>query len=273
MKKENYEQLSSELKEQFREELKINSEKEFYQEFVRTTNLENEIINKYGFDGIKLLFESRNSANFHHLGELPKDCPWTNLNEETIEGFITQNFKPISQKIPAVIFSLKERCKFIFAEKKENTWRLHYLLDMKLDGYRDYFKIYTGEAPLLNAEPNKNLKTYNWSIPNDLNSFYKIHNGFQELNEVIFVKANENIKVMAESMDRFYQNKDSFYQNKGYLFNELLDFYRDDSADTHCFYKNRGNLTVFWDHERWEISRKIGFFEFINERVSVIDEE
>ena len=55
-KKKNYENLTSELKEEFRNELKRDSEKEFNPEFIRTTNLENEIISKYGFDGIKLVF-------------------------------------------------------------------------------------------------------------------------------------------------------------------------------------------------------------------------
>lgn len=270
-KKEYYKNLTSELKEQFRAKLKRDSEKEFNPEFVRTTNLENEIINKYGFDGIKLVFESRNSSNFHNLGELPNDCPWTNLNDKTIEGFITQNFKPISKKIPTLISTLKERCKFIFAEKKENTWYLHYLLDMKLYDDRDYFKIYTGGTPLLNAEPNKNLKTFNWSVPNDLKTFYKVHNGFGEIYDAYFVMANEDIKVMAEMMNPIC--KEQNVQPEGYSFNDLLEFYPDGAGNAQCFYKNNGNSTVDWDHEVWEISGEIGFFEFINERMAEIDEE
>ena len=177
-KKDNYENLTSELKERFRKELKRDSEKEFNPEFIRTTNLENAIIDKYGFDGIKLIFESRNSSNFHKLGELPNDCPWKNLNDKTITEFITENFKPISKKIPNLLSSLKERCKFIFAEKKENTWLLHYFLDIKLYDKRDYYRVYTGGSPLMNAKPNQNLKYFSWNIPNDLKLFYSIHNGF-----------------------------------------------------------------------------------------------
>lgn len=267
----NYENLTSELKEEFRSELKRDSEKEFNQEFVRTTNLENEIINKYGFDGIKLVFESRNSSNFHKQGELPKNCPWSNLNDKTITEFITENFKPISKKIPNLISSLKERCKFIFAEKKENTWYLHYLLDMKLYDDREYFKIYTGGAPLLNAEPNKNLKTFNWNVPNDLKKFYQVHNGFGEIYDAYFVMANDDIKVMAEMMNPIC--KEQNIQPEGYSFNDLLEFYPDGAGNAQCFYKNNGNSTVDWDHEVWEISGEMGFFEFINERMSEIDEE
>ncbi|PID47056.1 MAG: hypothetical protein CR967_05755 [Proteobacteria bacterium] len=113
------EELTPELKEKYRKELKRDDKKEFDTEFIRTTNLENEIINKYGFNGIKLIFESKNSANFYQLGEFPNDCPWSSLNDKTITEFISDNFQPISNKIPNLISSLKERCKFIFAEKKK----------------------------------------------------------------------------------------------------------------------------------------------------------
>ena len=270
-KKVNYQNLTSELENQFRNNLKRDSEKEFNPEFIRTTNLENEIITKYGFDGIKLVFESRNSINFHKLGELPNDCPWSSLNDKTISEFITENFKPISNKIPNLISSLKERCKFIFAEKKENTWYLHYLLDIKLYDERDYFKIYTGGTPLLNAEPNKNLKSFNWNVPNDLKTFYKIHNGFGEIYDAYFVMANEDIKVMAEMMNPIC--KEQNMQPEGYSFNDLLEFFPDGAGNAQCFYKNSGNSTVDWDHEVWGISGEVGFFEFINERMSEIDEE
>ncbi|WP_143521384.1 SMI1/KNR4 family protein [Psychroflexus halocasei] len=270
-KKKNYKNLTSELKKEFRIDLKRDSEKEFNPEFIRTTNLENEIINKFGFDGIKLVFESRNSSNFHKLGEFPKDCPWKNLNGKTITEFIAENFKPISKKIPNLISTLKERCKFIFVEKKENTWHLHYLLDMKLYDDRDYFKIHTGGSPLLNAEPNENLKAFNWNVPNDLKTFYKIHNGFGEIYDANFVMANEDIKVMAEMMNPIC--KEQNVKPEDYSFDDLLEFFPDGAGNTQCFYKKSGNSTVDWDHEVWEISGEIGFFEFINERMSEIDEE
>ncbi len=267
----NAENLTAELKERYRNELKIDAEKDFDAEFIRTTNLENKIINKYGFDGIKLLFESRNSANFYKLGEFPNDSPWSRLNDKTISEFITENFQPIAKKIPNLISSLKERCKFIFVEKKEDTWHLHYLLKMKLYDGREYFKIYTGGSPLLHAEPNENLKAFHWNVPNDLKTFYKIHNGFGEIYDANFVMANEDIKVMAEMMDPI--SKEQNVKPDGYSFDNLLEFFPDGAGNAQCFYKNNGNSTVDWDHEIWEISEEIGFFEFINERMAAIDEE
>ncbi|PIE87531.1 MAG: hypothetical protein CSA01_00370 [Bacteroidetes bacterium] len=269
--KEKHEKLTSELQEKFRKELKRDAEKEFTPEFIRTTNLENKIIHKYGFDGIKLVFESRNSSNYYNLGTLPKDCPWAHLNDKTIEAFINQNFKPIAKKIPDLISALKQRCKFIFAEKKENTWYLHYLLEMKLYDDRDYFKIYTGGIPLLNAEPNNNLRAFDWNVPSDLKTFYQIHNGFGEIYDANYVMANEDIKVMADMMNPIC--KEQNVQPEGYSFNDLLEFFPDGGGNAQCFYKNHTNATVDWDHETWEISEESGFFEFINERMAEIDEE
>ncbi len=268
----NYENLTSELKEKYREELKRDDEA-FDTEFIRITNLENKIINKYGFNGIKLIFESKNGANFYQLGELPNDCPWVILNHKTIAEFISDNFQSISNKIPNLITSLKERCKFIFAEKRENTWHLHYLLYQKLYDDRDYFTIYTGGSPLLNAEPNENLKRFNWTVPNDLKTFYKIHNGFGEILTISdnLLLGNKDIKVMAEVMNPICKKQNITPDD--YSFDDLLEFFSDGCGNAQCFYKNNGNSTVDWYHEDWEISEEIDFFEFIDKRMSAIDEK
>lgn len=267
-----YKNMTSELETKFRDELKNNSEKDSSLEFIQTTNLENDIINEYGFSGIKLiLLETKNVTNLYNLGKFPKDCPWSNLNDKTISEFITKNFSPISKKIPDIIDSLKERCKFIFVEKKEYNWYLHYLLSMKLYDGRDYFRIYTGGSPLLNPKPNDNLAQFDWCIPNDLKELYSIHNGFGEFYDANFIMANEDIKVMAEMMDPICEEQD--IKPEGYSFDDLLEFLPDGSGNAQCFYKKDGEMTVDWDHDIWKISEEIGFFEFINERLAEIDEE
>ncbi|MEN7550013.1 hypothetical protein AAG747_18965 [Rapidithrix thailandica] len=210
--------------------------------------MENEIINNYGFNGVKLVFESRNSTNYYQLGEFPKGCPWVSLNDNPISKFI-------AGKIPNLISALKGRCEFIYTEKKESTWYLHDLLDMKLYDDRDYFKVYTGGVPLLNPEPNKNLKTFNWDIPTDLKTFYTIHNGFGEIYDANFVRANEDIKLMAEMM------------------NPILIPPSVKNYTCKPFHKGNSNTTVDRDHEVWEISGEIASFEFTYERMSEIDEE
>ncbi|MGS2760919.1 hypothetical protein [Sinomicrobium sp. M5D2P9] len=269
----NNEKLTAELKATFREELKSDSEKEFNSEFIRTTNLENKIINKYGFEGVKLVFESRNSSNFYQLGAFPKDCPWFNRNNKTIAEFITENFQPISKKNPNLMSALKNRCKFIYAEKRENDWYLHYLLEMKLYDGRDYFTVFTGGAPLLNPVPNRNLKTYYWGVPKDLKALYAIHNGFGASHYGnYYVMENQHLKVMAELMDPICEGE-NIAPPQGYTFSDLLEFCPDGAGNAQCFYKNNSNVTVDWDHETWEILGEIGFFEFIDEILSEIDEQ
>lgn len=266
-----FEILTPELQIQFREELKRDTSKEFNPEFVRITDLECKIINTYGFEGVKLVRESINSSGFYPLGEFPEDCPWVGLNDKNKAEFIDENFKSISTEIPNLLSSIKERCKFIYAEKKNDTWYLHYLLDIKLYDQRDYFRIYTGAAPLSNAEPNENLKTYNWQIPSDLKKFYAVHNGFGEINDSNYVMGNDDIKVMAAMMDPIC--KEQNVQPEAYVFSDLLEFFPDGAGNAQCFYKNGSNATVDWDHEVWEISGEVGFYDFINERMAQIDEE
>lgn len=267
----NFEVLTPELEVQLRNELQRDTTKEFNPEFVRTTDLEYSIITTYGFEGVKLVMERQNSKGFYLLGDFPTACPWSGLNATTNTEFIDQNFKSISKDIPTLLASLKNRCKFIYAEKRENAWYLHYLLEMKLYDDRDYFKIYTGGAPLLSAVPNENLKTYHWQVPYGLKKFYTVHNGFGELNDANFVMGNDDIKVMAAMMDPICKEQNIYPE--GYSFSDLLEFFPDGAGNAQCFYKNGSNSTVDWDHEVWEISGEVGFFEFINERMAEIDEE
>lgn len=272
--------LTSELQEKYRNELKRDTKKDFKIEFRRITNLENKILNQYGFDGVKLLFESKNSTNYYQLGEFPKECPWTEFNKKSIKEFIESNFKPISEKVPSLITTLKNRCSFIYAEKKENTWHLHYLLKKKLNDGRDYFLVYTGGKPLLNPKPNKSLKYYKWDIPKDLKLFYKIHNGFARLEYGIAegVLDNESIYILAKYMNKV--SEEDNIKPEGYVFEDLLEFFPDGGGNAQCFYKNNSNVTVFWDHETWEISgetsqipEEIEFYKFIDKKLSQIDEE
>ena len=270
-KKANYDILTAEREVQLRNELKRDTTKQFNPEFVRTTNLEYSIIETYGFDGVKLVLESQNSKGFYLLGDFPKDCPWSGWNDKNNTEFIDQNFKSVSKDLPNLLASLKDRCKFIYANKRENKWQTHYLLEMKLYDDRDYFKIYTGGAPLLNATPNKNLKAYDWQVPDDLKRFYSVHNGFGEINDANFVMGNDDIKVMATMMDPICKEQNACPEE--YSFSDLLEFFPDGAGNSQCFYKNGSNMTVDWDHEVWEISDEVGFFEFINERMVEIDEE
>ena len=247
-------------------QLKRDPEKKFNPEFVRTTDLERRLIDQYGFEGIRLIFEDRDSANYFPLGDFPEGCPWVDLNKKDVEGAIDTVFAPIKDKIPNLIRSMKERCRFIYAAQAEGTWVLHYLLDMKLYDGRDYYLVYTGGAPTPDPAVNSSLGAYEWDITKDLRSLYAIHDGFGP------VLGSDDISIMAEMMDPITKEQGSYPD--GYHFRDLLEFHPDGSGNAQCFQRAGSDLTtVDWDHETWELSGEMGFFEYIDYRLSELDEK
>lgn len=265
--------LDDATKAVLRDQLKRDPDKPFDSEWIRTTTLERGVVDKYGFNGIKLIFEYRNSENYYDKGSFPTDCPWYSLNGLSIKECIEHNFKPVVNKLPFLTRALKERCKFIYAEKEGQNWYLHYFLHMKLYDGRDYYRIYTGGAPKKDVRPNASLLSFQWEVPDDLKEFYTIHDGFGEIYEANFVHSAENIRVMGEMMNPI--TKEQGVTPEGYSFDDLLEFFPDGAGNAQCFIRTSegNNLTVDWDHEVWEISEETGFYDFIDSKMSEIDEE
>lgn len=261
-----YSQLSEENLNKYRLELNKDSE------FVRTSNLENSLINKYGFEGLKLIFESRNSENYHLLGSFPKGSPWFSLNNKNMTEAIDIIFEPIKTKIPKLVTAMKERVILMYVEQKGTDWTLHYLLNIKLYDDRDYYRIYSGGMPNPDAAANKNLLKFDWSVPKDLKDFYKIHDGFGEYDST-FILSSEQITVMAEMMNPILEEQKT--KPEGYSFDDLLEFFPDGAGNAQCFIRvgKENNSTVDWDHEVWEVSEKVNFYEFVDERMGELDEE
>ncbi len=256
-----------------RAELKRDAGKPFGTEWIRTTDLERKIVDQYGFEGIQLIYESFNSARYYNHGQIPADCPWHSLNGLSIEEAIATNFAPIQKKLPTLVAAMQDRCEFIYAEKTDSLWRLHYCLKRKLHDGRDYFIVYTGGPSLQGALPNANLQAFNWTIPQDLKEFYAIHDGFGEFLDANFILASDQLRVLGEMMNPIAKEEGTYPE--GYKFDDLLPFFPDGSGNSQCFLRTAkgNNTTVDWDHEIWEISEEVGFFEFIDERMSELDEE
>jgi hypothetical protein len=270
------EEISEEQKEFYKLQLTRIPIIDFNSEFVRTTDLERKIVNKHGFSGIKFLFELRNGANYFELSNFPADCPWTKLNNLSLMGFVEANFQTIKDKIPNLIEAIKDRCRFIYADRIESAWRLHYFLDVTLYDGREYFIVYTGGEPNQNPQPNDCLIKYGWMIPRDLTEFYSVHDGFGTVESANFVLSNQEICVMAQMMNEICE-KNSFDYPEEYKFEDLLEFFPDGAGNVQCFYQKDSDslnaLTVDWDHELWEISEATSFYEFIDARMSLLDEE
>lgn len=253
------------LKNRYRELLKRDPEKEFGPEFVRTTDLERSLIDEHGFDAITLIFEEL-SPNYFQLGELPAQCPWAHLNSNSVDTAIETVFAPIADELPNLIKALKERCKYLYAEKTNRAWKLHYLLDIVLYDDRRYYHIYSGGDPNRCPDPNVSLKKYRWNVPNDLRQLYAIHDGFGP------ILGSKEIGVMANMMDPICKEQNTFPER--YRFSDLLEFHPDGMGNAQCFYRKGDSLaTVDWDHEVWQISGEKSFFEYVDDRLSQLDEE
>lgn len=253
--------------------LRSDSTKGFDEEWTRVTNLERKIIDDYGFEGIKFLKKDNNSEHYFQLGAFPKSCPWFKYNELSLEDFIDANFKIIKEAINDLIEAIKERCILIYAEQRAHEWVLHYLLDAQLYDERAYFRIYTGGPPNDRAKVNEHLQMFDWTIPLDLEIFYAIHDGFGEGNDCNYIASSKELRVLGELMNPI--SKEQNIKPEGYAFNDLLEFCPDGGGNAQCFYRNGKEdvTTVDWDHETWEISEEERFFEFINKRMTEIDEE
>lgn len=264
--------ISADLKEKYLQDLVRDPKKDFAEEFIRTTDLEAVLIRQYGFDGLKLI-SSTNKNELFHLGNFPSACPWSHLNGETLQTAIDKVFDPLENKLPELISNMKERVRFIYAENNGTQWKLHYLLDMKLYDERDYFLIYSGGQAAADPPVTDRLAKFNWSIPKDLKELYAVHNGFGAEGDSKCILSSTEISVMGEMMNPIVAEKG--FTTDGYVFDDLLEFFPDGAGNAQCFLRKGKsfNTTVDWDHETWELSEESGFFEFVDERMSELDEE
>ncbi|MFK8102626.1 MAG: SMI1/KNR4 family protein [Saprospiraceae bacterium] len=269
-----YKTLQEPEKSIFRKALVLDSEKGFDEEFNRTTNLEKRLIDEFGFAGIQLIFENRNSANYFALGDFPITCPWAKFNDQPIQAFLESNFSLVQQRLPMLLAAMQERCKFIFAEQKNSeVWQLHYLMEGKLYDQRDYYRIYTGGMPIAEAKANASLLKFGWTLPADLKEFYMIHNGFGEINDAGCILNQEQLVIKGEMMNPICRELNT--RPEDYRYDNLLEFFPDGAGNAQCFLrKETGNTTtVDWDHETWEISGEESFYSFVDERLAQMDEE
>lgn len=253
-------------------ELKHEDIDKYLKELKSDTDLERSLINTYGFAGLKLVFADRNSENYYQLGDFPQGNPWHALNDLKLSEAIDTIFKPVVKKIPNLISAMKERVRFIYSEKIDNEWRLHYLMDIKLYDGADYYHIYSGGPPNTRATENEMLLAYNWSLPEELVEFYSIHDGFGGV-DAQYILASKELTVMGEMMNPITKEQNVF--PKGYQFDDLLEFTSDGAGNAQCFLRagSEATTTVFWDHELWEISEGERFYEFVDWRLSQLDEE
>ena len=133
-------------------------------------------------------------------------------------------------------------------------------------------RFFIGGAPQNQPQLTSELRSKNWIIPNDLVTFYKIHNGFGLLWPFDMFWNSDCVlpdhklwslsKVLSSvsGVDVDYNTKD------------LLEFFPDGSGNGQYFYRSEigkdVDLTVDWDHETRELSKEQVFWQFLDDRLS-----
>lgn len=257
--------MFEQLKSTYQSQLLRDPNKEFGPEYVRTTDLERRLVDEYGFDAIRLIYLNRGTV-LHPLGEMPEYCPWAHVDNLNIQAAIDNLFAPIAVKIPSLLSVLRGRCSHLYAEEKDGFWVLHYFLDMVLYDGRQYYHVYTGGLPNTDVQPNLCLTEFDWVVPPDLTRLYAVHDGFGP------ILGSQDISVMAKMMDPICKEQNVYPED--YRYSDLLEFHQDGTGNAQCFYRQADTYTtVDWDHETWEISGSQDCFDYIDERLSQLDEE
>ncbi|MDJ1505297.1 hypothetical protein [Xanthocytophaga agilis] len=275
--------LSKNLKQKYRTELQYNSEKVFREEYIRTTNLEYQIILKHGYNGVKMFLQKihtddylrEGNGEYFSWGELPADCPWYQFNDLELLSFIDRNFSSIHTRIPDLLAAMKQRCIYIVAEKLRDQWYLHYLFTRQLYDGREYYFIYTGGPPNPAPTPSQELQKYDWYIPADLRTLYAIHDGFGAVSDRFSILSSNKLKVLASLMDPICKDQNDWPEK--YSFENLMVFFPYMDGNSRCFYwcdKTVDEIgTIYWDHETWDITSPIPLFECMNRELAKMDEE
>lgn len=268
-----FKKMTEQQKEEYIELLEIDPQKELQNELIRTSELENKLIREFGVDAAQIVLFNDSKVKLFPLGEFPEDCPWFDLNDKNTTGFIKTVFKPLKSKLPEMVETMKDRSLFIFAEQTQGRWTVNYVLDIELEDGRSYFRVYSGDAPCSTVEQNESLERYNWRVPDSLAEFYAVHDGFGD-SDAHYILSSNDLRVLAEVMDPVCKEQDIYPED--YKFSNLLEFCSDGEGNAQCFFrksiKETDPVTVDWDHENWDLSYEMNFFEFIDECFSTVDE-
>lgn len=252
--------------------LELNPKKSFQKEWDRTCSLKSQVIQRYGYDGVKLVHFQEVQGELFVLGEWPDDCPWVSVNDCDTKVAISKIFARLSKRLPRTVRAFCEHCDYLVAECCESDWRLHYLLRGRYDSGAECFWHYVGGPPALDPQPNTTLQRFGWSFPPDLLALYAIHNGFGCADRTQ-VLSSDGVVVMADYMNSVAE--DVGRPPDGYRFEDLLEFCPDGCGNAQCFRRDGDTVlgTVDWDHETWELSDQQTFFDFLDQNLSQLDEE
>lgn len=256
-------QLTEELKEQYKKGLKISPKKDFYEEFERTAELEMKIIEKHGFEGLKIVLKKE---NLYNLGSLPIDCPWYFLNNLSIQDAISSIFSVQGKNIESdFIDEIQNRCLFLVAEKNKKEWQLHYVIQYVLHTNKPYYSLITGNESLSIDLLHSIFNKIEWELDKDLSEIYLIHNGLFKDGITLIQKAE-----FITNIEKIYPD---FENDTGIKPKDVLCIADDGAGNLIGYVRNHEYLRVVdIEHETLELTNKYGIYGYLDSNFEHLDE-
>lgn len=245
---------------------------------------EHEAFDRWGRHAVELIVNRDREVPLavRALTDLPDDHPWKRFSDLDAGAAVRANFEPISMRIPKFVEALAMVVRAIYVVDLDAKPYLLYACDIEENDGRKpstHLSLLIG-GPALDDAALKNIdlrvsdyvRSCNWSVPEDLRTFYRVHHGLGQLalwsnrfDNADSVYPVEQLGVVGEPMNKIAREQD--FTPEGYRFDDLLSFYEDGAGNSENFFRTESGKapigTVDWDHETREIGHVRSFWEFL----------
>lgn len=224
--------------------------------FQALIDLKTDIINKHSEAGVVYLLEKENLGDVVLLREIEDSkCPWFPYKTQSISSVIDTVWAPTKEKLPHFLALLKKRCKYILSIQNNESWQLVYVVEAFSEEQTPFYLFYNGGSPI-SLEIEEERQSLSQKYQGHLGLFYQVHNGFGELYRESILPFDELSRIKVEGI---------FYWS-------FFDFV---SKARQCIKASDLMLPnpVTYDHEKGNLRAYHHFWQFLDERLALIDEE
>ena len=225
-------------------------------DFEKTSAIEREIIQQHNRDGILYLLARKGLHRVCFIDALENpNCPWFDLKNAASPIIIEKIWQPITHLLPKFLEKFKARCQHILVEEQNGTWQLIYFVHILLEDDVPYYCVYVG-APAVTKEELDEYPKIGKNAKLHLGLFYQVHNGFGEINREMILPIDELLPIKHEEQ-------------------RYLSFFDFASKARQCLAVNdlAQENPMTYDYDRDNLRSYRPFWDFIDERLAIIDEE
>lgn len=225
-------------------------------DFEKTSAIERAIIQQHNRDGIRYLLARKGLHRVSFIDELKNPtCPWFDLKDAAIPVIIENVWRPTSSLLPKFLEKFKARCQHILVEEQNGSWQLIYFVHILLEDDVPYYSIYIG-SPAANAEDLEEYPKIGKNSNLHLGLFYQAHNGFGEINREMLLPIDELLPIKHEEQ-------------------RYLSFFDFASKARQCIALDdlSQENPMTYDYDRGNLRSYRPFWDFVDERLAIIDEE